>query len=382
MRPITEEKLEELVSFINKYNLDSLMIMDLEVSRNVNLQYLSGHPNDATVIITSNGESLLIPWDINLAEKHSEVDQIIDPSNYQYNTSLVLKNLIEKRWKKSSYKMGVHENIPYGIILKLQSLIPSLDFFKEPRKITQKLRKLRSTKSEEELNLLKKSAEIANKTIDDIRNFALNANQKSENDLSFLVRKKMSDYGAEDIAFDTLVANSNRSHEIHCHPPSTNQQFDKKGFALIDFGAKYKGYHSDITVPICFRNMNEEQQKMYDTTSKAYEEAIGMIEIDVPLWMIHEAAIDIIEKEGFSMPHSLGHGLGLSEHDAPIISRKPTDDYTLKYWEEERVQEGMVFTIEPGIYKKGIGGIRIENDVMIKNGKAEIITDSKMIYVN
>jgi Xaa-Pro aminopeptidase len=128
--------------------------------------------------------------------------------------------------------------------------------------------------------------------------------------------------------------------------------------------------------------MNEEKQKMYDTTLKAYEEAIGMIEIDVPLWMIHEAAIDIIEKEGFSMPHSLGHGLGLSEHDAPIISRKPNDDYTLKYWEEERVQEGMVFTIEPGIYEKGIGGIRIENDVMIKNGKAEIITDSKIILVN
>lgn len=382
MRPITEEKLEDLVNFINENNMDSLMIMDLEASRNVNLHYLSGHPSDATILITSDGESILIPWDINLAEKHSEVDEIVDPSNFQYNTSLVLKNLIEKRWKKTSFKIGVHENIPYGIILKLESLISSIDFFNEPKKITQKLRKLRSTKSNNELNQLKKSADIANKTINHIREFAENADQGTENDLSFLVRKKISEYGAEDIAFDTLVANSERSHEIHCHPPSTNQLFAKKGFALIDFGAKYNGYHSDITVPISFGELTDEQEKMYQTTLRAYEMAIDMIEIDVPLWMIHEKAIEIIEEEGFTMPHSLGHGLGLSEHDAPIISRKPTDDYSLKYWVEKRVQDGMVFTIEPGIYKKGIGGIRIENDVMIKNGKVEVITDSEMILID
>jgi len=84
------------------------MIMDLETSRNVNLQYLSGHPSDATILITSDGESILIPWDINLAKKHSEVDEIVDPRNFQYNTSLVLKNLIEKRWKKTSFKIGIH----------------------------------------------------------------------------------------------------------------------------------------------------------------------------------------------------------------------------------------------------------------------------------
>ncbi|TXT60120.1 MAG: hypothetical protein BAJALOKI2v1_130002 [Promethearchaeota archaeon] len=379
MRPITEEKFLDLVEFINEMNLDGLMIMDSEVARNVNLRYLSGHPNDAIVIITSNGESILIPWDINLAEKHSEVDEILDPSNFQYNSSLVLKNLIEERWNKTLYKMGVHENTPYGTILKLESLIPSITFFKEPRKITQKLRKLRATKSEYELKQLKKAAEIGNKTIKDIQRFVMNANKDTENDLSFLVRKKMSEYGAEDIAFESLVANSLRSHEIHCHPPSTNQQFAKNGFALIDFGAKYEGYHSDITIPICFGEFNEEEEKIYKTVLKAYEVAIDMIDIDVPLWMIHEETVKIIEKEGYSMPHSLGHGLGLSEHDAPIISRKPTDEYTLKYWNEERVQNGMVFTIEPGIYKKGIGGFRLENDVIINNGNVEVITNSKLI---
>ena len=82
------------------------------------------------------------------------------------------------------------------------------------------------------------------------------------------------------------------------------------------------------------------------------------------------------------MPYALGHGLGLSEHDAPIISQKPTDEYTLKFWKEESFQNGMVFTIEPGVYKQGFGGFRIENDVIIRNNKVEIITKSQYLQIS
>jgi Xaa-Pro dipeptidase len=158
---------------------------------------------------------------------------------------------------------------------------------------------------------------------------------------------------------------------------ASDQKFNQPGLALIDFGAKYQGYCSDITVPISFGKLTDEHIKMRDIVVKAYEAAIEMIDIDVPMWKAHDRAEQILKDGGFQMPYSLGHGLGLSVHDSPLISRKPTDEYSKKYWVEETFQDGMVFTIEPGVMKKGLGGQRVENDVAIRNGKVEVITGSK-----
>jgi Xaa-Pro dipeptidase len=377
MRSITAEKFESILEFLEEKKIDVLMITDYENSRSVNLQYLSGHPNDATLLIHSNGESYLIPWDVNLAEKHSEVDEIINPANFSFNPFLAMKDLIENRLKKSSITIGVHSMIPYGFVVKMKALIPGVEYYEEPHEIEQFFGKLRATKTEFEIKKLIKAAEIGTKTIKDIQDFCENNPNGTEKDLSFLVRKRMADYGADDISFESLVANSSRAHEIHQHPFASDQKFNLPGLALIDFGAKYQGYCSDITVPISFGKLSDEQIKMRDFTVKSYEAAIETIDIGVPLWKIHDTAEQMLKKGGYPMPYSLGHGLGLTEHDFPYISRKPTDEYSLKHWKEEKIEDGMVFTIEPGAYKPGLGGQRLENDVLIRNGKIEIITNSE-----
>ena len=376
MRSITEEKFESILEFIDEKKIDVLLIADYENSRNVNLQYLSGHPTDATILTNSGGETILIPWDVALAEKHSQVDEIINPANFSYNPFLVMKDLFENRWKKSSLTVGVHSNTPYGFIVKMKALIPGVEFYGEPLEIQNFLGELRATKTEFEIKKLIKAAEIGTKTIKDIQDFCANTPDGTEKDLSFLVRKKIGEYGADDVSFEPLVANSSRAHEIHQHPFASNQKFSLPGLGLIDFGAKYQGYCSDITVPISFGKMSDKQIKMREITIKAYDAAIEMIDIDVPLWRIHDTAEQILKNAGYPMPYSLGHGLGLTEHDFPYISRKPTDEHSLKHWKEEVVQDGMVFTIEPGAYKQGLGGQRLENDILIRNGKVEIITTS------
>jgi len=379
MRPITEEKFELLLKFLQEKQIDVLIISDFEDNKNVNLQYLSGHPTDAFLLVTSDGESTLIPWDISLAGKLAEVDEIIDYSNFKYNFYLAIKEVIKNRWKKTSITTGVHESIPYGSIMMMRNLIPELEFFKEPIQITKVLQELRAIKSEFEMKQLTKAAQIGTKIIKDIRKFCENASDETENDLSFIVRKKMAEYGADDVAFETLVANSSRSHEIHQYPPASNQKFALPGLALIDFGANYKGYHSDITVPISFGELSKEQEKILKIVFESYEVAIEMIDIGVPTWKVHDSVEQILKKTGYSMPYSLGHGLGLKAHDSPRIGRKPTDEYSLKHWKEETFMEGMVFTIEPGIIKQGVGGTRLENDIMIRNGKTEVITKSEYI---
>ena len=377
MRAITEEKFGSILEFLEQKKIDVLMITDYENSRNVNLQYLTGHPTDATVLVKSSGESFLLPWDVPLAEKHSEVDEIINPANFKFNMFLAMKDLFENRWKKSSITVGVHSMTPYGIILRMKAIIPGIKYFEEPIQINQILRRLRATKTEFEIKKLIKAAEIGTKTINDIQDFCKNTPDGTEKDLSFTVRKKIADYGGDDVAFEPLVANSSRAHEMHQYPFASDQKFGLPGLALIDFGAKYQGYHSDITVPISFGKLSEEQNKMRELTIKSYEAAIEMIDMDVPLWKIHDIAEQILKKGGYPMPYALGHGLGLTEHDSPLISRKPTDEHAKKYWKEETIQDGMVFTIEPGAYKQGLGGQRLENDVLIRKGKVEIITNSK-----
>ncbi len=381
MQPITHEKFEILLKFIEEKQIDVLMICDFENARNVNLQYISGHPTDAILLITKKGESILIPGDFQLANDLAEVDELIDLSNFNYNFYLAIKELVESRWKKSSIIFGIHESTPYGTIIKMKKNISQAKFFNDPIQITKILQKLRATKSEYELNQLRKAAEMGNKTIKDIKNFCETASDETEKDLSFLVRKKMAEYGADDIAFESLIANTTRSHELHCYPNATNQKFTLQGLALIDFGAKFQGYCSDITIPISFGQLSEEQQKMRDLVLKSYEAAIEVIDIGVPLWKVHEEADQVLKKEGYNLPYAVGHGLGLTVHDSPIIASKPSDKYSLKHWEEELVKDGMVFTIEPGIYKQGLGGVRLENDILIKNGKVEIITKSEYIKI-
>jgi len=381
MKPITEEKFESILEFLEEKKIDVLMITDYENSRNINLQYLSGHPTDASLLINSSGESFLIPWDVPLAEKHSEVDEIINPANFKFNLFLAMKDLFENRWKKASIAVGAHSITSYGFIVKMKALIPGVSYFKEPIQIELFFEKLRATKTEFEIKNLIKASQIGTKTISDIQDFCINSSDGTEKDLSFIVRKKIANYGGDDVAFEPLVANSSRAHEIHQYPFASDQKFSLPGLALIDFGAKFQGYNSDITVPISFGKLSDEQYKMREFTIKSYEAAIEMIDIDVPLWKIHDTAEKILKKGGYSMPYSLGHGLGLNVHDSPYISRKPTDEYSKKHWKEETIQDGMVFTIEPGAYKQGLGGQRLENDVLIRNGKVEIITKSEPFTV-
>ena len=198
MRPITDEKFETLLKFIEEKQIDVLMIIDMENSKNINLHYLSGHPDNAIILITKDGETILIPGDIQLAEKHAEVDEIIDLSNFNYNYYLIIKDLVENRWKKSSLMFGVHENIPYGTIIKMKSNISGVKFFEDPIQITRILQELRATKSEYEINQLIKAAQIGNKTIEDIRNFCIKANEASPSDqrpFTFLVNAANSPSG-------------------------------------------------------------------------------------------------------------------------------------------------------------------------------------------
>lgn len=116
MRSISDEKYDELISFLQEKEIDILLISDSETSRDVNLQYLSGHPTDGMFVLTSSGENCLIPWDLLLAKEHAQVDEIIDVTKYNNAGGLALKDFISNKISKSSPVIGVLPIIPYGIV--------------------------------------------------------------------------------------------------------------------------------------------------------------------------------------------------------------------------------------------------------------------------
>lgn len=377
MRPITQEKMDLLTKFMDLQDIDLIFISDWEHSRDVNMRYLTGHPMDAYLIITAGGETCLVPWDVGLAEDHAEVDTLITDKDSRIN---YVDYVVDNSPKKNPV-IGINLGVPFRCLYDIQKKMLEAKFFEDPYLLNSTFSALRAAKSSFELEKLMKAGEIGNKIIDDIHKFALEAKNETENDLSFLVMKKAREYGAEDNSFPSLVANTTRAHMIHCHPSAGNNKYAEKGLALIDFGVLVDGYASDITIPISFGKLSSEQEKIKQTTIKAYEEAIATIDIGVPLWKISKAANDVMEQAGYQMPHSLGHGLGLTVHDAPSVRLKPTEKDQLAIWKEDFIEEGMVFTIEPGVYVKALGGQRLENDVMIRNGKVEVYTKSEPIEI-
>lgn len=226
---------------------------------------------------------------------------------------------------------------------------------------------------------MRKSATISNSCIPLIKN-SLKENI-SEKELARRIRHKINSQDAT-LSFQTLVASGKRTAMIHPHPHTTNKKI--KGIGYVDFGACYKGYHSDVTVPFVKGDVGKKEWKIIKTGLVAYKLAVKATKIGKPCWLIHKETDAFLKKNGFIMQHSLGHGLGLEIHERPIIGmpRKKLQGKKLKRW--KRIQkiifnENMVFTIEPGIYVKNLGGFRIENDFLMAKRGPIVLTKSKFI---
>jgi Xaa-Pro aminopeptidase len=237
-------------------------------------------------------------------------------------------------------------------------------------------------KTAKEIGLLKKSAEITNSCIPIIKK-SLKEDKITEKEIVRRLRKNIKNQNAA-FSFIPIVGSGKRSAKVHANPRSTNKTIS--GIGLVDFGACYKGYRTDITIPFIKGKISKKEYKIVNSVLKAYKLAIKSIKFGMPCWQLYEKVDNNLGKNGFQMNHSLGHGLGLKIHELPYIGkpRKKLRGKKLKRWlkwKEIRFQNNMMFTIEPGVYVKGVGGCRLENDVLIENGRVKILTDAKLIRV-
>ncbi|MFC5604428.1 M24 family metallopeptidase [Sporosarcina koreensis] len=230
------------------------------------------------------------------------------------------------------------------------------------QRLDEQLNKMRNIKSEEELEKLRKAAALADHAIEigckEI------AEGKTELEILMAIEFEMKKMGAEKMSFDTMVLSGPKTASPHGTPG--DRKIQKGDFILFDLGVVYEGYCSDITRTVAFGEPSEKQREIYETVKKAEQTAIDMIRPGVKARDLDKAARDVITEAGYGdyFTHRLGHGLGISVHEFPSITG--TNDMEM--------EEGMVFTVEPGIYHPEITGVRIEDDVVVTSDGVEVLT--------
>ncbi len=232
------------------------------------------------------------------------------------------------------------------------------------------LSKSRSVKSQQEIDSIIKACEIAQNAY----HHAIGCARVgiSEIELKHLIEKSIIEFGGEGASFDIIVAFGKNGAVPHHKTGETKLTIDTP--ILVDMGAVYNGYKSDITRMAYFGTPTHKFLTCYKCVLTANEKAICEIECGMDTNLADRIARDSLKQEGLDkyFTHSLGHGIGLEIHEFPTLSLKRKD----------ALLENMVFTIEPGVYIDGEFGIRIEDTVLLtKDGVKRLFTDSKELLI-
>jgi Xaa-Pro aminopeptidase len=186
----------------------------------------------------------------------------------------------------------------------------------------------------------------------------------TELELAALVEREVRAAGGDGIAFNTIAAAGPAGAMPHAHPGHTPLGQGRP--IVVDMGARSAGYCSDLTRTFVIGASDARFHEIYEVVFEAQRNAIEKIEAGMSGKDAHELAASVIEKAGYGdqFGHGLGHGVGLQVHERPYLGRTS----------EDTLQEGMVFTVEPGIYLPGWGGVRIEDIVVLENGRARTLS--------
>lgn len=222
---------------------------------------------------------------------------------------------------------------------------------------------IRKVKDDNEIDLIRKSVGVAEEAFDSIRS-EIKAGQ-TENYLAGLLVFELRARGASNSSFPVIVAAGTNSSLPHYRPAETLVQRDQP--LLIDWGALYKGYCSDLTRTMLVGRVSSRIKQIYKVALEAQQAAIAFLRPGVTTSQADRVARDVIERHGFGKEfgHGLGHGIGREIHEMPSMR---------KIGGEEELRPGMIVTVEPGIYLPGEGGVRIEDDVLITHSGCEVLS--------
>lgn len=353
-------RVEKLTESFKDRKTDLLVITDP-----VNIFYFTGFYADpherymSLVLDVEQREShLFVPALDKDAAEVARVDHIIPISDEEIPFEILSLNL-----PKDIKSVGIEMNV---MTVAHQNGLKTIFDDPEFMDIQADINALRIYKSRTEVEGLKKAVNIIEKVLEDglktIREGMTEADLVAE--FEYLMKK----HGSAGPSFSTMVLAGEKAALPHGTP--CDRKLRNGDFLLIDFGViTYDRYCSDITRTFIIGKADDKQKEIYDIVKRSTQAGVDAVKAGVPLKEFDIAARSVIQDSGFGeyFNNRVGHGLGIEVHEAPSIH----------HLNDDIAQKGMVFTIEPGIYIPGYGGVRIEEEVYInEEGEAEVLTGS------
>jgi len=350
-------RLSRLRQLLSRYGIESVVCFNMS-----NIFYLSGFlGSDGALIVDEESALLLVDGRyITQARQEASATKIIE---YSDKIKAIAQAIKEKQQKKIGFESAA---VSVSLYNKMMRELPSETLVP----LDEELKSLRGRKDEAEIALIKKTASLTSAAI----KFLIPEIKpgRSEKDLAISLEFIARRLGADQAAFETIVASGENSALPHARP--TDRRIKPGDFIVIDFGVRYKGYCSDETCTFALGELTDEQKNAYQKVRSAQVQVIESLRAGVLAADIDRLARDALGShyEKF-FSHGTGHGIGLEVHEHPRLALESQDVLETK----------MVVTVEPGIYLPGQWGIRIEDTILIEENSCEILTkmDKKLIII-
>ena len=345
------KRIENLQKSIMEKGYDVFLIYN-----RANTLYFTGFNGSSSyTLITNNINYFITDFRyIEYATNNIQGFKIIRQSNNIFED---VRKIVEKENIK---KIAIESNLPLNLFQKLKKILPKSQLISAGDLIESQ----RLIKDESEIENIQKAASIADKVLRKIK--TLLKIGITEKETIRQIRWIADELGSEEDSFPPIVASGNNSSLPH-HKPS-NKKIQNGDPIILDLGCVIKGYHSDMTRTVFIDKVSKKMEKVYQIVLQAQESALKEVKAGKKCSEIDKVARDIISSYGYGkyFGHGLGHGVGLEIQEAPVLNN--TSKYVLK--------EGMIVTIEPGIYISGLGGVRIEDLVLVTKEGVKILSQS------
>lgn len=325
------------------------------VTNETNVTYLSGFTGDSSYLLVTKESDLLLSdprYEEQIAEECSELLVFIR------KPSQLLMPVTCQQIKR----LGVGSVAVEGASLTLDMYDTLRDQLGSVviHKGCGEVEGLRTIKDRDEIRLITQAVAIAERTFTSVRSQLMPA--QTEREIAFEIERVIRVLGGEECAFDPIVAVGPRSALPHATPGPS--RIGDSSFVLIDWGARVAGYRSDLTRVLLTSKIPAKIARSYEAVLAAQTAVIEAIQPGIKGSELDRIARDQLAGLSSRFTHGLGHGIGLDIHEAPRLGKNF----------DQPLQAGMVITVEPGVYFPGLGGIRIEDDVLVTQSGSQVLS--------
>jgi Xaa-Pro dipeptidase len=260
---------EKIYNWMAMEGLAMVMLEDTEERRDSSIRWLTGHPMDALLFLTVDRKSILVPWDFNMAKLMANVDMTIPYGDFNRQPVQAARSVAKLCKLPLNSKIEIPAITTYLSFLDYIEALDDYDVICRKGGIQDEAIACRVIKDEYELEIYRKAADITNKIIDALEKAFRKNSLKTETDVALFIEAESRKLGAEGTSFETLAAGPSRSFGIHAFPSFTNASFIDDGLSILDFGIKYFGYCTDVTITIARGTLSAAQEKMIGIVEKA-----------------------------------------------------------------------------------------------------------------